>query len=167
MLLVTPCLLPSKWEFILMQNQNTTLLWFSGKLWYLQHNCTGDNIVYYSASNLTFSYAHCGWILYLQQKKWHIYPMPKYLSYAQGLSVEIPSDLYNPWPKFKKRKHNRVCHPDGHSWDYYPGTLSSPSNCCNSFEGLGKCTWNLWVPNTCIEMSCTDLTDTKIGRAPE
>ena len=60
MLLVTPCLLPWKWEFILTQNQNTTLHWFSGKLWYLQHNCIGDNIVYHSASHLAFSYAYCG-----------------------------------------------------------------------------------------------------------
>ena len=26
--------------------------WLSGKLWYLQHNCVGDTIVYHRASNL-------------------------------------------------------------------------------------------------------------------
>ena len=34
-----------------------TYHWLSGKLWYLQHNCVGDTIVYHKDSNITH-YTH-------------------------------------------------------------------------------------------------------------
>ena len=90
----------------------------SGKLWYLQHNCVGDTIVYHWASNMV-SHGHNELTLTVWGTEW---------------SAWLTSIICQLMPRW----HSAPCHQQAWKWlrkmeDILPFLMMNFNNVCNHF----------------------------------